>query len=89
MATSEIHFQSDAFRPFLPEACQTNPGVYGFELAAWLAQALAQQGVITSYPVAEDWGWFIEYTDKDVVVMICCGSIVDVDERGAVVDPIE
>lgn len=89
MASWEIHFHSDLFQPFLPEKCQNNPGVYGFELAAWLAKTLAQQGVITSYPIAEDWGWFIEYTDERVEMMICCGSIADIDQGGAVVEPIE
>lgn len=45
----------------LPEECQVNPGVYGAELAFWLSAELARSGVATSYPTAEDWGWFIEF----------------------------
>ena len=71
-----IEFTSAKFLPTLPEECQANPGAYGFELALWLAGALAQRSFITSYPVGEDWGWFIEYTDaEDVEFQIGCSSI--------------
>lgn len=53
---ASIEFTSATFLPVLPEDCQVNPGAYGFELAWWLAQALARSGVVTSYPVGEDWG---------------------------------
>jgi hypothetical protein len=45
----------------LPEECQVNPEVYGAELAYWLCTELARRGIATSYPTAEDWGWFIEF----------------------------
>lgn len=56
-------FRSDRFSPALPEECQVNPEVYGAELAYWLGAALAREGLATSYPESEDWGWFIEYSD--------------------------
>lgn len=70
-----IEFSSDKFRPYLPEDSQVNPGVYGFELAAWLSKTLAQKGVVTSYPISEDWGWLIEYvSDAEEELMIACAS---------------
>jgi len=69
-----IEFSSDKFQPYLPEEAQQNPGVYGFELAEWLSRQLARSGVITSYPIGEDWGWFIEFVDGEVEIMIGCGS---------------
>ena len=70
-----IEFSSDKFRPYLPEDSQVYPGVYGFELAAWLSQALAARGVVTSYPNYEDWGWFIEYLpETEEELMIACAS---------------
>jgi len=51
-----------------------NPGAYGFELALWLSQALARVDLFTSYPVGEDWGWFIEYIEGEAKVMIGCSS---------------
>lgn len=71
---STIEFESAKFAPFLPESCQANPGAYGFELATWLSQALMKRGVVTSYPIGEDWGWFIEYIEGDTELMIGCSS---------------
>ena len=73
-----IEFSSSKFLPLLPEECQGNPGVYGFELAWWLAQALALNGVVTSYPLGEDWGWLIEHINpEEVELTIGCSSIAE------------
>ena len=69
-----IEFTSAKFLPYLPEAYQANPGVYGFELALWLSQALMRANIPTSYPIGEDWGWLIEYIDGDAEFMLGCGS---------------
>jgi hypothetical protein len=71
-----IEFSSAKFLPTLPAACQSNPGVYGFELALWLAQALGRRGIATSYPAPEDWGWLIEYAlPQERSLMIGCASM--------------
>ena len=76
--TTHLIFQSDRFRPYLPDDCQVNPNVLGFELAEWLSRQLAGRGVITSYPVAEDWGWMLEFGDHPEEYRICCsGEAVD------------
>ena len=76
-----IEFTSADFLPRLPQACQVNPGAYGFELAWWLAQALAARGIVTSYPLGEDWGWLIEHVDADETEFtIGCSSMAQVDE---------
>lgn len=75
-----IEFSSAEFLPYLPEKSQVNPGAYGFELAHWLSCALAKQGVTTSYPISEDWGWLIEYIEDDLEVTIGCGSMADEGE---------
>lgn len=67
-------FASDRFRPYLPDACQVNPNVLGFELAEWLSRELARRGVPTSYPEHEDWGWFLERTEGNAEYMICCSG---------------
>jgi hypothetical protein len=73
----QIEFTTVQFRPYLPEDSQTNPGVYGFELAHWLSMELMKRKVVTSYPLGEDWGWFIEYLDGETELMICCSSQAD------------
>jgi hypothetical protein len=71
-----IEFSSAKFLPTLPAACQSSPGIYGFELALWLAQALARRGIATSYPAPEDWGWMIEYSlPAEASLMIGCASM--------------
>ena len=74
MAVTILEFRGDQFRPYLPEHCQVNPNVLGFELAEWLSRQLAARGTITSYPVAEDWGWFLEHTIDGDRYMICCSG---------------
>ena len=69
---TRIEFYSNRFLPYLPESCQANPGVYGFELALWLSNALIQLDIVTCYPMSEDWGWFIEYGEGDAEFMIGC-----------------
>jgi hypothetical protein len=76
----QIEFKSAEFLPYLPEDCQENPGVYGYELAHWLSRALADQGIFTSYPLGEDWGWLLEYLGEDVEITIACTSITDQEE---------
>ena len=46
----------------------------GFELAVWLSRELAAQGVVTSYPEQEDWGWYLEHGGDDAEYMICCSG---------------
>jgi hypothetical protein len=75
-----IEFSSAKFLPYLPEACQANPGVYGFELAGWLSRALMTLGFVTTYPLGEDWGWLIEYVDGELEFMIGCSSVCMEDE---------
>jgi hypothetical protein len=76
-----IEFSSDKFLPTLPEDCQANPGVYGFELALWLAQALCRQGIVTGYPSAEDWGWCLDYAPTEALrLTIACASLCAAEE---------
>lgn len=69
-----IVFRSDQFQPYLPDNCQVNPNVLGFELAHWLSVELAKAGVVTSYPISEDWGWFLEHRVGGREYLICCGG---------------
>ena len=70
-----IEFESDKFLPFLPEDAQANPGVYGFELATWIARALTERGIATTYPLGEDWGWLLEWFEDDLEVIVGCSSV--------------
>ena len=80
LSMTHIVFYSAQFLPYLPESCQVNPGAYGFELALWLSNALMRLGIVTSYPLGEDWGWFIEYGEGEAEFMIGCSSNADEGE---------
>jgi len=83
-----VNFISEQFKPFLPDSSQVNPGIYGAELAWWLAEQLATKGISTSYPIFEDWGWFIEYINDEHEYWICCGNVHGTDNTWHVfVDP--
>ena len=71
---TDVAFTSALFRPLLPEAAQVNPGCYGAELAWWLCRRLMAEGVATSYPDFEDWGWFVEYVVDDHEFWLCCAN---------------
>ena len=75
-------FRSGRFAPVLPEECQVNPGCYGAELAYWLCVRLAERGVVTSYPDAEDWGWLLGYaTDAGDEFALHCGNMDGTDDE--------
>ncbi len=75
MQLCSIEFTTDRFPPILPESCQVNTDLYGFELAVFLAGALAERGAVTSYPYPDDWGWFLEYiTEHEQELMVGCAS---------------
>ena len=75
-------FTSAEFRPFLRDEDQVNPGVYGAELAFWLASELAKREVFTTYPNSEDWGWYIEYITPDgAEFAVHCGNMREVPDR--------
>ena len=69
-------FNSEKFRPVLPDEAQVNPGVFGAELAWWLCTELAVRGVVTSYPEYEDWGWYLNHsTQSGAEFAIHCGNV--------------
>lgn len=76
MQLCSIAFTTDRFPPILPEPCQVNADLYGFELAVFLAQALARQGVVSSYPMPDEWGWFLEFiSEHEQELMVGCASV--------------
>ncbi len=77
-------FTAPSLGPRLPEDCQVNPGVFGAELAYWLATELAARGIATSYPESEDWGWYIEYrSEHGAEFAVHCGNVDESREQWA------
>lgn len=75
-------FRAERFAPRLPEESQVNPEVYGAELSWWLATELAGIGVVTTYPAAEDWGWYLDFTTADGArFSVHCGNVDGARDR--------
>lgn len=58
--TTLARFESTRFRPLRSESEQVNPGVYGEELARWLAARLADSEGAEPRVDYEDWAWLVE-----------------------------
>jgi hypothetical protein len=75
MPTAEAFwFKSPLFKIQPGEDSQTNPGIFGKELADWLAQKLRPLG----YPIEvipEDWGWCVICQRKPARLFIGCGNV--------------
>lgn len=68
-----VTFRSAQFPPYEGEEEQINPGLWGKRLAEYLVARLAEQGVETEPPVAEDWGWYLPVKNKGFRLALCCG----------------
>ncbi len=75
---SSIQFSSDQFSPALPNVVLSDGGAAGFELALFVAQALAKAGMVVTYPLEEDWCWSVQATTcTRVPLCIYCASAED------------
>lgn len=78
----QIQFSADCFVPLLPQSSQIRPGLYGFELAYWLAQTLRAAGHSPGYPEPGHRGWSFEITeDGDDGAILRCRNISALDEH--------
>ena len=59
-ASAHLLFKSTAFPPEPGEDEETNPGVFGRALAAWLADQLPRHGHTVKGIIAEDFGRLVE-----------------------------
>lgn len=70
---TQVEFRSSQFPPYEGEEEQINPGLWGKRLAEYLVQKLAEKGIETQVPVAEDWGWYIPLPNQGFPLALCCG----------------
>lgn len=68
-----VTFRSAKFPPYEGEEEQINPGLWGKRLAEYLVARLAEQGVESEPPVAEDWGWYVPVKNEGFRLALCCG----------------
>jgi hypothetical protein len=70
----QIHFRSSRFAVEPGEDQQTNPGIFGRALAAWLAEQLPARGWRTKRCIAEDFGWVVEVEHERFRAFVACAS---------------
>jgi hypothetical protein len=73
-------FTSSLFQIEPGEDDETNPRIYGRQLAAWLKEQLDQRGHRISSVVAEDWGRCLICADSEFLLWVGCGSSPDYGE---------
>ena len=85
---TQVEFRSSKFPPYDGEEEQINPGLWGKRLAEYLAQKLAEKGIVIEEMVAEDWGWYVQVRNEGFRLALCCGhQNGDDDEFVCFTDP--
>ncbi len=85
MATmsSGYWFRSTRFRVEADEDAETNPGIFGRQLAAWLAEELRTHGYPDTEEVPEDWGWAVVCRSKPLSLFVGCSNMLEaIDDNG-------
>lgn len=72
--TATVRFRSKGFRPLRPEEDQVNPGVYGEELARWVAGRLAEAERMEPRVDFEDFAWLVELPFGGATAWLLCAN---------------
>ncbi|MDJ0908960.1 MAG: hypothetical protein QNI99_07185 [Woeseiaceae bacterium] len=70
-------FTSTLFEVEPGEDWNTNPGMYGKQLSAWISDNLESAGYEQCDSFAEDWGWCVTCSSGPYRIMIGCGVYAD------------
>ena len=76
-APRQFTFESSQFSPEPGEDEETNPGIYGKALAAWLSAQLTAGGYRVKRTCAEDFGRLVQLEDPNFQVYVACASADD------------
>jgi hypothetical protein len=78
MTSDHVVFRSSGFPVEPGEDRQTNPGIYGKALAAWVAQKLRARGVaIEDEIIAEDFGRVVVVQRTPFMLWVGCAGVDD------------
>lgn len=72
-------FRSTLFEAEPGEDEQTNPRIYGRQLARWLKTRMVQCGYEVEEIIAEDWGWCVMCQRTPYSLWIGCANVGDYD----------
>ncbi len=70
---THVEFRSDRFGALEGEDKVINPDLWGKQLADFLKVGLKTQGIETTEPIAEDWGWALKIKNESAAFWIGCG----------------
>ena len=70
---THVEFRSDCFPPYDGEEQEINRDLWGKRLAEFLRDGLRAEGIETTEPVPEDWGWMLPTLNQDFQLWIGCG----------------
>ena len=73
----QLTFESSRFPPEPGEDEETNPGIYGKALVAWLSDRLVHRGYRVKRTVAEDFGRLIQLEHPQFQLYVACASTDD------------
>ena len=71
---THVEFRSDLFPPYEGEDKEINPGIYGKRFAEFIRDGLRGEGVESSDPFAEDWGWVVPTANPQFRLWIGCAN---------------
>lgn len=74
-----IFFKSDLFDIEEGEDEETNPRMYGRQLANWLRERLIEKGYEVEDVIPEDWGWCVMCAREPYWLWVGCSSVTDYD----------
>ena len=69
---TEVNFESEIFPPTLNEEDETNPGIWGKNLAVYLVKKLKSYNIQIEDYYPEDWGWEIALRNDHFPIYIGC-----------------
>ena len=79
-STRQIQVRSSRFIVEPGEDAETNPGIFGRALAAWLAEQLPALGWRTKGCIAEDFGRIVEVEHPSFRLFVACANGHDGDD---------
>jgi hypothetical protein len=79
MKSETIYFVSNEFQIVPGEEKETNPGVFGKQLAFWLKNIFVKKGYSELVILPEDWGWCLILERKPNLLWVGCSGHVGLE----------
>ena len=81
-APEGVFFKTELFDVEAGEDEETNPGMYGRQLASWLRERLDDLGYQVQEVIPEDWGWCVLCQREPYRMWVGCSCLSDPEDEG-------